>query len=302
MSGDAGSLQEAQQKVNELLEAARTGAIIPVRLPGMIEEISNLLTKATTEHEAAIKEAKAKAGPVDMEAYMEDEAHFVGHAVHELNTPLTSIRGYTDMLGSMGELNAMQKQFLDVVKNNARWMQALLTDFRWLNKVRKGVIKPQNKMDMFKNLAMKLEKDMGKEAQELGRSIEFVVPDGLPFLNVDSEMLAVALTKLVENAIHYSKKDGGKVKVSGAGEDGYLVITIEDNGIGMSEEELAKLGTVYFRSERDAVREFKGSGLGIPVAYGMIEIIGGEISVESKVDEGTKFTVRIKGMGLSSVT
>ena len=297
MSEDAKSLQEAQQKVNELLEAARTGAIIPVRLPGMIEEIADLLKKADSEQEEAIKEAKAKAGPFDKDAYMEEEAFFVGHAVHELNTPLTSIRGYSDMLTSMGELNDMQKQFLDVVKNNARWMQALLADFRYLNKVRKGTLKPQPKMDMFKNLAMKLEKEMGKEATELERTLEFVIPDGLPFLNVDSEMLTVAITKLVENAIHYSKKGEGKVTVTGAGEDGYLVITVQDNGIGMTEEELEKLGTVYFRSERDEVREFKGSGLGIPIAYGMLELIGGEINVESKVDEGTKFTVRIKGMG-----
>lgn len=297
MSGETGSLQEAQRKLNELLDAARSGAIIPVRLPGMIEEVSNLLAKADIEQDEALKEAQSKAGPVDMDAYMEEEAFFVGHAVHELNTPLTSVRGYTDMLGSMGELNDMQKQFLDVVKNNARWMQALLADFRWLNKIRKNVLKPQAKMDMFKNLAMKLEKDLGKEAEELERTLEFEIPDGLPYLNVDSEMLAVALTKLVENALHYSKKGEGRIKVSGAGEDGYLVITIEDNGIGMSEEELAELGRVYFRSERDEVREFKGSGLGIPIAYGMIELIGGEISVESKVDEGTKFTVRIKGMG-----
>lgn len=297
MSENAKSLQEAQQRINELLEAARTGAIIPVRLPGMIEEIANLIKKADAEQEEAIREAKSKAGPVDMEAYMEEESHFVGHAVHELNTPLTSIRGYSDMLGSMGELNDMQKQFLDVVKNNSRWMQALLADFRWLNKIRKGTLKPQAKMDMFKNLGMKLEKEMGKEAEALERTIEFDVPSGLPYLNVDSEMLAVALTKLVENAIHYSKKGEGVVKISGAGDDGYLVITIEDNGIGMSEEELGKLGEVYFRSERDEVREFKGSGLGIPIAYGMIELIGGEISVESKLDEGTKFTIRIKGMG-----
>lgn len=201
------------------------------------------------------------------------------------------------MLGSMGELNDMQKQFLDVVKNNSKWMQSLLADFRWLNKIRKDALQPQPKMDMFKNLAMKLEKEMGKDAEELERTLELVVPDGLPFLNVDSEMLGVALTKLVENAIHYSKKGEGKVTITGAGDNGYLVITIEDNGIGMSEEELEKLGTVYFRSERDEVREFKGSGLGIPIAYGMIELIGAEINVESKLDEGTKFTVRIKGMG-----
>ena len=74
-------------------------------------------------------------------------------------------------------------------------------------------------------------------------------------------------------------------------------ITISDNGIGMSDEELAKLGEIYFRGERDEVIAYKGSGLGVPLAYGIIELVGGTVDVETEVDKGTTFTVRIKGMG-----
>lgn len=297
MSDDAKALQDAKQKLNKLLEDAKSGAIIPIRLPAQIEEIASLLTKAEEDHLNELKETKAQAGPADLQEYMEDEAYFVGHAVHELNTPLTSIRGYSDMLGSMGELNDMQKQFLDVVKSNAHRMQTLLSDFRYLNKIRKGTLRDEPKMDMFKNISMKLEKELGPRAEELSRTLEFDIPSGLPYLNVDTHLLGIAITKLVENALHYSPEGDGVVTVSAKGDDGYLVIKISDNGIGMSEEELSKLGEVYFRGERDEVIAFKGSGLGIPLAYGLIELVGGTVDVTSELDKGTTFTIRIKGMG-----
>ncbi len=297
MSGDVNALQEAKQKLNELLEAAKSGAIIPIRLPGQVEEIANLLNQAEDAHEAELKTAKSQSGPADMQQYLEDEAYFVGHAVHELNTPLTSIKGYSDMLGSMGELNDMQKQFLDVVKNNVKRMQGLLSDFRYLNKVRKGTYAPEPKMDMFANVSGVVKKELDPLAEELNRTLEFDVPSGLPYLNADTHLLSIALTKLTENAIRYCKEGEGVVKVSASGEDGYLVIKIADNGIGMTEEEQAKLGEIYYRGERDEVIAFKGSGLGIPLAYGIIELVGGTVEVESEVDKGTTFTIRIKGMG-----
>lgn len=297
MSGDVNALQEAKQKINELLEAAKAGAIIPIRLPGQVEEISNLLNQAEDAHAEELREAKSKAGPADMQEYMESESEFVGHAVHELNTPLTSILGYVDMMGSMGELNDMQKNFLGVVKNNGMRMKGLLSDFRYINKIRKGTLTAEAKMDMFKNISMKLEKELGPVAEELNLKLEFDVPSGLPYLNVDTHILGIAITKLVENALQYSKDGEGVVTVGARGEDGYLVMTINDNGIGMSEEELAQLGTIYFRGERDEVIAFKGSGLGVPLAYGIIELVGGTVDVESEVDKGTTFTVRIKGMG-----
>jgi signal transduction histidine kinase len=289
------ALANAQTKLAELLEAARRGTLIPIRLPGQIEEIAALLTQAQDEQARELAEARA-AGPVDMEAYMKEEAYFVGHAVHELRTPMTSIRGYSDMLGQMGELNDMQKQFLSVIKVNARRMESLMIDVSTVNKLRKGTLKVSPKMDMFKNIAMRLEKDMTPLAQELGRSLTFDVPSGLPILNIDSDLLVQALSKLIENGLRYSAAESGQVTVSGSADGSRLVIEIADNGIGMTPEEMAKLGTIYFRSDNDTVREHKGSGLGIPIAYGLIEKLGGDISVHSAPGEGTRFTVSLPGM------
>ncbi|MCS6836621.1 MAG: HAMP domain-containing histidine kinase [Anaerolineae bacterium] len=285
------ALENAHLKVDELLEAAKRGMIVPVRLPGQIEEIAQLIQLAAQE------QSQVTAAPApDMEAFLKEEAYFVGHAVHELRTPMTSIRGYVDMLGAMGELNDMQKQFLGVIKTNIRRMEALLMDVSFINKIRKGTLKVAPKMDMFKNIAMKVEKEMLPVAQELGRTLGFDVPQGLPLLNLDGDHLALALNKLVENGLRYSPAGAGQVWVRASGDGSWLVILVEDNGIGMTEEEMSKLGTLYFRSDNDVVREHKGSGLGIPIAFGLIAALGGRVNVESAPGQGTRFTIYLPAL------
>jgi two-component system, OmpR family, phosphate regulon sensor histidine kinase PhoR len=296
MSGDGVSLKQAQEKAQALFDAAKAGTIIPRQLPGQIEELMNLLKLVDEETKAAAAEAAKSAMPVDMETYNKDESYFVGHMIHELNTPLTSIRGYGDMMGAMGELNDMQKQFLDIIKQNSLRMQKLLHDFRNLNKIRKGTMPYNPKMDVFKNIVQKVEKELKPRLETLNRQLELDIPSGLPMLNVEGDMLAEAMVKMVENGLQYSPEGTGKVTLSASGDGSTLVIKIADNGIGMTEEELAQLGTVYFRSERDEVIAFKGNGLGIPIAYGMIALCGGTVSVDTKLNEGTIFTIRVPGM------
>lgn len=285
------ALEDLRAQLNELLDNAKTGNIIPIRLPGQVEAIIEALDALEAEHQ----EELSRAMPEDMGDYMAEESYFVGHAVHELRTPMTSIRGYSDMLGQMGELNDMQKQFLDVIKTNSRRMESLLHDVSHINKIRKNTLQLTAKMDMFKNISMRLEKDMKKLAEELNKELVFEVADGLPLLNVDSDLLVVAVEKFIENALRYTKEDG-KVIIRGVADGSTLVIEVEDNGIGMSEEDLAKLGTIYFRSDDDHVREFKGSGLGIPVAYGLLDLMGISYEFTSTLGEGTKVSVRITGM------
>lgn len=289
--GTINPLDVAITQLNDLLESARTGALIPIRLPGQIEDILNNV-QAAKEAQATASSAPV-AIPPDMEAYMEEEAYFVGHAVHELRTPMTSIRGYSDMLGSMGELNDMQKQFLDIIKINSRRMETLLADVSYINKIRKNTLKLAPKMDMFKNIAMRIEKDYQSLADDLGRELAFEIPQGLPFLNLDGDLFTVALGKLVENGLRYSPAETGRVVVIGETAGNRLRVIIQDNGIGMSEDDIAQLGTIYFRSDRDEVREFKGSGLGIPIAYGLIAVMDGTIVVESKLNEGTRFIIEV---------
>lgn len=289
------NLSEVREKLNDLLEAARTGAIIPVRLPGQIEEIADLLDKTSeSDNESGDSADLPIAG--DAAEVVKAHAQFISIAVHELRTPMTSIRGYADMLPSMGELSDMQKQFVETIRTNARRMEGLLADVSNITKIRARTLKIALKMDMFKNIAMGLEKQANKLAEELNRQTEFNIPDGLPLLNTDGEFLTLAFMKHIENALRYSADGEGKVTVTGAADGSTLVVTIEDNGIGIEPEVLERLGELYLRGENDTVREFKGSGLGVPIALGIVEMLGGETTIESEVGQGTKVTIRHPGM------
>ncbi|HLU11716.1 MAG TPA: HAMP domain-containing sensor histidine kinase [Oceanobacillus sp.] len=287
------AMEQAQALLDELLQAARNGTIIPVRLPGQLEAIQEQLAKAKEERKA--EESKP---PVDTETFLKEQAYFIGHAIHELRTPMTSIRGYADMLSNaaMGPLNDMQKQFVDTVRTNSKRMEGLLSDVSDMNKLRAGTLRANEKMDMFKNIAMMVEKQTQPLAEQLNRKLVFDIPQGLPILNTDGELLAKAITKLVENALRYQQQENGEVTVRASSEGNQLIIKVEDNGIGMTPEEVAQLGTIYFRSDDELVRSYKGSGLGIPVAYGIIRLLNGTINVQSEKGKGTTFTITLAGM------
>lgn len=293
------SLQDARQKLNELIESAETGALIPIRLPRQLTEIRDLLDAAEEEQTELITQAQAAKLPAEAQDIVEENAVFFKTAIHELRTPMTSIRGYSDMLsntGMVGELTDMQSQLLAVIRSNSKRMESLLSDMSTVNKLRADMLVVSEKMDMFKNIAMMLEKQMQPVADELGRRLEFDVPQGLPLLNTDGELMALALNKLIENSLRYTQADDPYVKVTGEADGNALVIKVEDNGIGISPEDQAKLGQLYFRSDNDVVRGYKGSGLGLPIAFGIIAKLKGEYHFETQSGEGTTFTVSFKGM------
>ena len=294
MARQTETLAQAQSLLEDLISAAKSGSLVPIRLPGQLEVIQNLLEQVKTEEQEAVA-AAATAAPPDMEAFFKEQAAFVSHAIHELRTPMTSIRGYTDMMRSMGELNDMQKQFVEIIRVNSRRMEGLLTDVSDTSKIKAGVLRTNLKMDMFKNIAMMVEKQAQPISEELGRKLTFDIPQGLPILNVDGELLAKAIFKLVENGLRYSGENG-EVTVRASADGNKLIVKVQDNGIGMTPEELNQLGTIYFRADNETVRTYKGSGLGIPVAYGIIHALGGTITVESEPDHGTIFTIVLTGM------
>ena len=291
-------MEETKTAIVELLGNANIGNIIPVRLPGQIEAIQGLLLEAEKEHAEEIEKLKNVLGG-DAGAVMLENAEFMKTAIHELRTPMTSIRGYGDMLNNpamVGELTAMQKQLLGVIRTNSQRMEGLLSDMSYINKLRAGIIKVNKKMDMFKNIAMMAEKATRPLADELKRQLEFDVPQGLPILTTDGELLAHAMVKLIENGLRYSPEGDGKVTVSGRNEGSTLIITIADNGCGITEEEMARLGELFYRADNDVVRAHKGSGLGIPIAYGLVELLGGRREVESKPGAGATFKLYFEGM------
>lgn len=288
------SLAQARALLAELTEAAQAGRIIPVRLPGQLEAIAALLEAA--DGQAAAPEPAPAAG--DVEAYRAEIGQLFSHAFHDLRLPLTSIRGYADMLANpgMGELSPMQQQFVGTIRSNTRRLESLMTDVGDLNKIWNGTLRLSPKMDMFKNIALTVEKQMRPLAEELNRNLTFDIAQGLPLLNLDSDVLVKALCKLVENALRYTHEEG-HVQVRAERAGGGLLVTVADDGIGMNEAELAQLGTPFVRGDSEHVLAFKGSGLGAALAFRLVAVLGGRVEAASAPEQGTTLRVILPAMG-----
>lgn len=286
-------LRKAREHLRSLVQTAQAGGPVDVQ---ELEILQRMLDNLSMEADRT----RASMGG-DFRQLMSEGAEFWKTAIHELRTPMTSIRGYSDMLANPamgGQINDMQKQLLAVVRTNSRRMENLLSDFSVLNKLRAGVLQIKPKLDTFKNVAMMVQKKAEPLEAELGRVLNVDVPTGLPMMQTDGEHLSMAVYKLVENGLRYSPAEGGRVDLTANADGSTVVINIADNGIGMTPEETSKLGKAFFRADNDVVRSYKGSGLGVPIAYMLIAALGGQIRVESTPGKGTRWIIRMAGMGV----
>jgi signal transduction histidine kinase len=292
------AIDELKTTLAQLLSDAETGNIIPISLPRQIAAIQQQIFDTEKEYAEEIEELKSRPTG-DAGEIITENAAFMKTAIHELRTPMTSIRGYGDMLANQsmsGELNEMQSELLKVVRSNSKRMEALLSDMSYINKLRGGIMAVSKQMNMFKNIAMMAEKNNRHLAEELNRQLEFDIPQGLPILTTDGDLMAHAMSKLIENGLRYSAEGEGKVTVRGDKQDNTLLVIIEDNGCGITEEEMTHLGELFFRSDNETVLKYKGSGLGVYIAYGLVDIIGGRHEVKSTPGGGTTFTLFFDGM------
>ncbi len=235
--------------------------------------------------------------PTTVDGITEMFSQFISVMVHELRKPMTSIRGYSDMLDKrvVGELNEMQGQFVSTIRNNIISMEHLLSDISDISKMRTGRIRAENKMDLAKNLIMDVEKKTKEQAEERKHQLVFDVPDGLPLLNLDSLRASQALVKLVENAIKYTP-EGGAIKVTVKPVEGGMEITIDDNGVGLKPDEVDRLGELWFRGDDELVTSQKGYGLGIPITFECMKLVNGRLTYKSEKDVGSSFTIFLPGM------
>ena len=223
-----------------------------------------------------------------------ENARFLSVAIHELRTPITSVRGYADMLTqpAMGELNPMQKTFLGTIRNNAKRMGALLSDISDINKLRSHTLKLNIMPHEVADLIARVEDQAGTLAEELKRTLTVSVTQNLPKIAVDKDFFPRMLTKLVENALQYSPEEG-EIRLIARQNGEVIQVVIVDEGIGMTQDELKQIGTLYWRSDHELVRQYKGSGLGLPVALGIAREMGITVKIESVADKGTTITLEI---------
>ncbi|PJF44208.1 MAG: hypothetical protein CUN55_05190 [Phototrophicales bacterium] len=266
-----------------------------------LAEIVKLLQQAVSSasEDAAAEKTVAEETAAAVEEIQRTYSQFISVMVHELRKPMTSIRGYSDMLTKnvVGELNEMQMQFAMTIRNNVISMERLIADISDLVKMRVGRIRAEPKMDMAKNILLEVEKNTRELAAEKSHELIFEIPDGLPLLNLDSTRVKQALTKLVENAIKYTE-NGGRIVVTATAVEGGIEIRVKDNGVGLTPEEVERLGELWFRGDDPVVTNQKGYGLGIPIVQECMRLVNGRLFYESEKGVGSTFGIFLPAMSM----
>jgi signal transduction histidine kinase len=218
------------------------------------------------------------------------KSQFVSIVSHELKIPMTSIRGYADLLrqGLIGPVNEKQLEFLRTIMSNVDRMTALVSDLSDISRIETGRLRiepaPVAAADALREVVSQMKPQFDARKQ----TVEIDLPADLPRLHTDPQRLAQILTNLLSNAVKYSP-EGARIRIRAAREGSAAKVTVQDHGIGMTEEDQSRLFTQFFRGESVAVRDQPGWGLGLHVTKRLVEVMGGSIGVESRPGEGSTF-------------
>jgi len=222
------------------------------------------------------------------------KTEFVSFVAHELRTPMTSIRGYAEMLlkGMFGELAAQQEQFIQTICSNVKRMQVQVSDLQDVSRIESGHLAlAMQPMALQDALAEALQSTQG-QVKARSQQLMLEVPGDLPLVYADSARLIQVLINLLSNAYKYTS-EGGYIRVRAWQQDGYVHCAVSDTGIGISPDDQAKLFTKFFRSEDPAAQEMPGTGLGLCIVKNLVELQGGQIEVESQLGQGTTFAFTV---------
>lgn len=226
-------------------------------------------------------------------ALIERDKEFITVTSHQLNTPLSIIRGYASLLlaGKAGKLLAKQQSFLEEISSSTEKMIALVGSMLSISRIEQEKIKLKitdvNVLDIISSVTKSLqgkadEKNLNLTQREIGNNIVIMA---------DQDHLRQALSNIIENAIKYTNK--GRVTVSVIDRPEVVDIIVTDTGIGIPESEIQKIGTRFYRSQNAIDVDHHGSGLGIYIAKTIVEKHHGHSKIESNINKGTKITLTL---------
>src|SRR5688572_17279337 len=225
------------------------------------------------------------------------KSQFIANMSHELRTPLTAIIGYGEMLEEEAEDGGLDTMLDDLgkINSNARHLLSLINDVLDLSKIEAG------KMDVHLETF-----DVARLIEELGGTVEALVakngnrlvlecPADVGSMHSDQVKVRQCLINLVSNAAKFTENGTVRLEVErrGQADSAAILFRVVDTGIGMTQEEIAKLFQRFTQADASTTRRFGGTGLGLSITRAFSSMLGGEIAVESAPGEGTVFALRL---------
>lgn len=214
------------------------------------------------------------------------KSDLIAMLAHDFRGPLTSIVGYSDLIGEVGELDGEQREFLESIKRSALVLSELATDTLTLSRLERNEVGLQFAEVDVAALAHGIAEQYADR-----RQVEVTV-DGDAHVTGDEERLRQVFSNLIDNAIKYSPGKGSPV-VEISGDRRYITVRVHDKGIGIPNAELTTIFDRFSRATNARKLGISGTGFGLFLTKQLVQLHGGTIAVESREGEGTEFAVTL---------
>lgn len=221
------------------------------------------------------------------------KGRFLATVSHELRTPLNAIIGFSDLMlheSISGPLDEKKREHLGLIRDAGRHLLSVVNSILDLSKIEAGTYRLQPERFAFATAA-----SLGSallEPQAAAKNLKFTsrIAEEVGEVNCDQRAVQQILINLLSNAIKFTP-EGGVVTLEAHMDRGRLVMRVSDTGIGMSEDELAGIGRPFTQVSNDYTRQYEGTGLGLCLVQGLVELHGGAMTIESAPGLGTAVTV-----------
>lgn len=212
------------------------------------------------------------------------KSEFMSIASHELRTPLTSVLGYSELLLTRDLTESRKKEFFGFINEESILLSKIIDDLLDISRIESQkafgfVKKPVNLADIL------LKHTRYYFGAEIGRRIITNIEKNLPLVNADEEKIGQVIKNLIDNAIKYSSI--GDIVAKAFVKDNMVWITIQDNGIGISQKDICRVFDKFFRVKLKETTHISGTGLGLSIVKYIVESHAGKLDIKSKLGEGT---------------
>lgn len=215
---------------------------------------------------------------------------FISNISHDIQSPLSNIKGYTNLLDTESLSKKERSQYVSIINGEISRLSTLTKQFLLLSS-----------LDQNEDIMKKKNYNLGKQLKELVRNYQWVISEkeimlsySLPDIEIvgDPSLLYTVWDNLLANAVKYNKPNGS-IEISIDQKEESVIVIFEDTGIGMNDKELGQIFERFYRADKARTRTVEGTGLGLSIVKTIIDLHRGSIHVRSKENEGTSFMVEL---------
>ncbi len=223
------------------------------------------------------------------------KTRFLATMSHELRTPLNAIIGFSEMIVQEDALMldaARRKEYAQLINDSGQHLLSVVNGILDMSKMESGNFEISPEPFAPRAALLNCCSLLALKARENGIDLVTRAPEDLPFMNGDPRAFKQIVLNLVSNAIKFTER-GGMVTVSAGVDGSRLVLRVTDTGVGIAADDLKRVGDPFFQAGKTYQRRHEGTGLGLSIVKSLVGLHAGEITVQSKVNEGTTVTVAL---------